>query len=115
MIVRLFRGFKSRSEHLRALELSGDADAEAIKQAYYTLAKLYHPDVDPTQAERFKLIKEAYEALANSSPQPLEEFITRSSQKTDIKEPPPLLYKPYKKKVESDHDGLTFGEHVFWP
>ncbi len=56
-------------EYYDALGVSSDADEQAIKQAYRTLARQYHPDVKPgdkTAEERFKEINEAYQVLSDS-------------------------------------------------
>lgn len=50
------------------LGVSKDADSAAIKKAYRTLAKKYHPDRNPgdeAAAERFKNIGEAYAVLSD--------------------------------------------------
>jgi len=55
-------------DYYAALGVSPDADEQTIKQAYRTLARQYHPDVnpgDPQAEERFKEINEAYQALGD--------------------------------------------------
>lgn len=53
------------------LEVDKDASPEVIKKAYSTLAKKYHPDLQPeglkdSSEEKFKLINEAYEVLSDT-------------------------------------------------
>ena len=45
------------------LNISSDATPAQIKRAYYSLAKKYHPDVNPKMAHVFCNINEAYETL----------------------------------------------------
>ena len=52
----------------QVLGVSHDADAEQIKQAYRQLAKKYHPDLHPGDAEaarRMNEINEAYDLIKN--------------------------------------------------
>ncbi len=55
-------------DYYKILEVSRDAGAKEVKQAYRKLARQYHPDAnpdDPQAEERFKEINEAYEVLAD--------------------------------------------------
>jgi len=45
------------------LNLDGDITPSIVKQAYYTMAKLYHPDVNAAGEEMMKIIIDAYETL----------------------------------------------------
>lgn len=61
-------GTRSRDEMraLDVLELEGDADFEAVKNAWRRLAKANHPDVKPDDTEaaaRFRAVQAAYEVL----------------------------------------------------
>jgi len=57
----------SKRDAYEILGVSRDADEQEIKQAYYRLAKQYHPDKNPDNkeeaAEKFKEIQSAYEIL----------------------------------------------------
>lgn len=52
-------------DYYEALGVPRDASAEAIRRAYRSLARRYHPDVnkEPGAEDRFKEISEAYEVL----------------------------------------------------
>ena len=56
-------------DHYKTLGLKSGASLDEIKQAYRELAKTYHPDVnkEPGAEEKFKEVKNAYEALTNPS------------------------------------------------
>lgn len=57
-----------RRDYYELLDLQPTASAEDIKQAYYRLAKKYHPDHnenDDAAEERFKLVAEARRVLAD--------------------------------------------------
>ncbi|GAA0137016.1 hypothetical protein YSY43_38570 [Paenibacillus sp. YSY-4.3] len=56
------------TDYYAQLGVSRQATAAEIRQAYRKLAKRYHPDVNPGNAEaeaKFKLIVEAYETLSD--------------------------------------------------
>lgn len=57
-------------QYYKVLGLNANASKEEIKHAYFKLAKLYHPDKnkDPHAEEKFKQIRQAYEALMNYKP-----------------------------------------------
>lgn len=56
----------AKRDYYEVLGLARDASAEDIKKAYRNLARKWHPDAnrdDPSAAEKFKEINEAYEVL----------------------------------------------------
>lgn len=56
------------SDHYHTLDVSETASAAEIKRAYRRLARAFHPDrnnSDPSAAERFRSIQEAYEVLTH--------------------------------------------------
>jgi hypothetical protein len=60
-----------RLSHLKNLGLSSTQDSIlAIKNAFRSLALLYHPDKNPNTAEKFKSILNSYEFLLNSGREP---------------------------------------------
>lgn len=55
---------ESKRDYYEVLGVSKDADDAAIKKTYRALAKKYHPDMNPGDAEAEKKFKEASEAYA---------------------------------------------------
>lgn len=55
---------ESKRDYYEVLGVGKDADDAALKKAYRVLAKKYHPDMNPGDAEAEKKFKEASEAYA---------------------------------------------------
>ena len=58
-----------KRDYYEVLGLSKGADEAAIKKAYRTLAKQYHPDMHPGDSEaeaKFKEVNEAYAVLSDA-------------------------------------------------
>ena len=55
---------ESKRDYYEVLGVSRDADEATIKKAYRKVAKKYHPDMNPGDAEAEKKFKEASEAYA---------------------------------------------------
>lgn len=55
-------------DHYRTLQVAPNADLEAIHSAYRRLARLYHPDLNPSPeaADRMRAINVAYRVLSDS-------------------------------------------------
>ncbi|MBR2847950.1 MAG: molecular chaperone DnaJ [Clostridia bacterium] len=59
---------ETKRDYYEALGVDRSADEAAIKKAYRTLAKKYHPDINPGDAEaerKFKEVNEAYAVLSD--------------------------------------------------
>lgn len=56
-----------KKDFYKVLGVSQDANRDEINKAYRKLARKYHPDLnhDPSSAEKFKDISEAYDVLSN--------------------------------------------------
>lgn len=52
---------------LRLLGLDSNYSESDLKKAYRRMAKLSHPDAETGDAERFKLVRNAYEILKTGS------------------------------------------------
>ncbi|XP_063697148.1 dnaJ homolog subfamily C member 30, mitochondrial [Culicoides brevitarsis] len=57
-----------KKTHYEVLQITPKATAQDIKESYYRLSKLYHPDRNkdnPDAVEKFREISESYEVLGN--------------------------------------------------
>lgn len=56
--------------HYQRLNIEQDADPDTIKSAYYSLSKVYHPDIvgndDAEAVDNFRLITESYDTLKDA-------------------------------------------------
>ncbi len=60
---------EEKRDYYEVLGVSRDADESTIKKAYFKLAKQYHPDMNPGDAEaeqKFKEVNEAYDVLSDA-------------------------------------------------
>lgn len=55
-----------KNNYYEILGISRSASFNEIKEAYYTLSKKYHPDINPKTANLFRNINEAYQTLKDS-------------------------------------------------
>lgn len=63
---------KAERDALAALELAEEATEAEVKQAYWRLAKLHHPDANPGDENaraRFEAVQAAYEVLVRAAAQ----------------------------------------------
>lgn len=84
-----------KKNYYEILEVDKKASPEIIKKSYSTLAKKYHPDLQPEDMkqdaeEKFKLINEAYEVL--SDPEKRKNYDTSLSENIISKEEYDSLY-----------------------
>jgi len=66
----MFRGLELEKKAREVLGVRRDAGPTQIRRAYWKLAKIYHPDLNPGDSyrwDRFMLIAEAYDILTKRS------------------------------------------------
>ena len=73
-------------DYYTLLGVSRGAEAEIIRAAYLALARRYHPDAataaSPHDAEKFRLITEAYEVLRDPRRREYYDWVTHAQSRT---------------------------------
>ena len=76
------------------LEIKSNASADAIKKAFYKLAKKYHPDASTGNAEKFREIHEAYVVLFNpETRRKYDETLRQAKNESIQKRTAPVKYE----------------------
>jgi DnaJ-class molecular chaperone len=101
-------------DYYKVLNVPSNASDSEIKKAYRSLSFKYHPDKnpDPSVAEQYKLINEAYETL--NDPHKKSQYDNRNSMNMDsiIKEM--FNRKPnHGHRHNHDHGGQNIFEEIF--
>src|SRR6185312_11170993 len=92
--------FAMSFDYYQILQINPTATNAEIKAAYRRLAKLFHPDKNPGAEEKFKIVKEAYETLIDS---------TRRS-KYDLKRNYDIAFQTPKTEPVKKQKTYTFNE-----
>src|SRR4051794_24510477 len=91
-------------DYYKVLGVAKGADTKEIKKSYRKLARQYHPDVNPNNAEaseKFREISEAYEVLGDD-------------EKRQIYDKYGEHYKEYEswKKAGGEKTGISFDDYI---
>lgn len=118
MFAGLIRGFRSSSllyykkSLYNVLGVSKSATELEIKQAYFSLAKKYHPDVskDPKSASKFSEISGAYETLGSKEKRKAYDITGKTEDELNNEESEGFYYSSdfYGKGKETDEDFNNF-------
>ncbi|OWF47895.1 dnaJ homolog subfamily C member 18-like [Mizuhopecten yessoensis] len=101
--------------HYDTLEVSHDASPKEIKDAFITLSKRYHPDVntgDPTATARITAINEAYSCLSDEN---LREIYNQVTFESVFEEDDYYVPERYENERDEDYNLRFKQEHaVAW-
>ena len=113
-------------DYYKILGVNYKATQKEIKKAYRKLAAKYHPDVNPETNEKFLLIREAYETLANPKTKAIYDVklhqakllkelnkVRKKQREIEIKKRI-AAYRKYREKLEQENSqahkqGLRIG------
>jgi curved DNA-binding protein CbpA len=90
------------SEYYKILDISQNATIEEIKYAYRKLAKLYHPDRNKGNDEKFKRLSEAYSTLINPKTRKEYDQECEESDSDNFYESRKNEYKGYRSDFTAD-------------
>jgi len=113
------------NDHYQTLELKSNASPAEIKEAYYRLSKIFHPDVyrDDANSEKFKSISAAYEVLSDPTKKAQydveRQFPSRSTshgagQYGTSRYPGNAEYRGGPRRNPTAHSGSTQEEYDEW-
>ena len=103
------------------LGVSRDADENVLKKAYRSLAKKYHPDLHPDDAEaeaKFKEINEAFAIL--SDPEKRRKYDQEQQQKTNTQQSCSIIWKRLRQSCQTENRNRGFFANakqlcsIFW-
>lgn len=81
------------------LGITPDSTFAEIKSAYRTLARKYHPDINPQGTQMFKDVSEAYETLSDAKKRQYYDTVNGFFKSTKTKTTSEKAHEEYKKNV----------------
>ncbi|HXP49199.1 MAG TPA: DnaJ domain-containing protein [Bacteroidia bacterium] len=85
-------------DYYQILQVKPTATHAEIKAAYRRLAKLFHPDKNPFEEEKFRQVKEAYETLIHTAKR--NKYDAKRNYQSSIQAKPK---EPVKKQTAYNH------------
>lgn len=100
-------------DHYRTLGVAPDADAEAIKNAYRSLARKFHPDINKTAGaeKRFTAIGEAHDVLKDAGRRAaFDQLRAAGAQEGQEMDAPPPWQQPFRRRTSAPDDPAQFAD-----
>ncbi|KAM3126784.1 hypothetical protein pb186bvf_021105 [Paramecium bursaria] len=109
--------FATKKDFYEILGVKKGATSSELKQAYYSLAKKFHPDANPSKdaKEKFAEINNAYETLSDESKRKVYDSygMTGDEQEFANQQDPFGAYSSFFKQGKKQQGGFEFDESVF--